>query len=83
MVIRKLQNANRNYFPSGSKEVNGFIADSFDPTYFSIENTLGTPMQHPLTAAIVGHMMQVSGASRGDAASVAANNAILARLMAK
>lgn len=82
MTIRKVEKANPDYRMTGSEVVNWFDADKFDPTCFSIKDTLGTLMQHPQTAAIVGRMMQAARASRGDVASAAAGNAILERMMA-
>ena len=82
MTIRKVEKANPDYRMAGGEVVNWFDADKFDPTCFSIKDTLGALMQHPQTAAIVGRMMQAARASRGDVASAAAGNANLERMMA-
>ena len=82
MMIRKVEKANPDYRMVGSEVVNWFDADKFDPTCFSIKDTLGALMQHPQTAAIVGRMLQAARASRGDVASAAAGNANLERMMA-
>lgn len=82
MTIHKVEIADPNYRMAGGEVVNWFDADTFDPTYFSIRDTLGTLMQHPRSAAIVGRMMQAARASRGDVASATAGNANLERMMA-
>ena len=82
MTIRKVEKANPDYCMAGGEVVNWFDADKFDPTCFSIKDTLGTLMQHPKAGAIVGRMMQAARASRGDVASAAAGNANLERMMA-
>ncbi len=82
ITIRRTERANPDYRMAGGEVVNWFDADTFDPACFSIRDTLGTLMQHPGTAAIVGRMMQAARASRGDVASAAAGNANLERMMA-
>lgn len=82
MIVRKVEKGNPDYRMVGGEVVNWFDSDKFDPTCFSIKDTLGTLMQHPKTAAIVGRMMQAARASRGDVASAAAGNANLERMMA-
>ena len=82
MMIRKVEKANPDYRMAGGEVVNWFDADKFDPTCFSIKDTLGALLQHPQTSAIVGRMMQAARASRGDVASAAAGNANLERMMA-
>lgn len=82
MTIRKTEKSNPDYLMTGGEVVNWFDADTHDPNCFSIKDTLGTLMQHPKTAAIVGRMMQAARASRGDVASAAAGNANLERMMA-
>ena len=82
MIIRKAEKANPSYRMVGGEVVNWFDADTFDPTCFSIKDTLGALMQHPKAGAIVGRMMQAARASRGDVASATAGNANLERMMA-
>ena len=82
MTIRKVEKSNPDYHMTGGEVVNWFDADTFDPTCFSIRDTLGTLMQHPKAGAIVGRMMQAARASRGDVASAAAGNANLEKMMA-
>ena len=75
MTIRKVEKANPDYRMVGGEVVNWFDADTFDPTCFSIKDTLGALMQHPKAGAIVGRMMQAARASRGDVASATAGRA--------
>lgn len=82
MTIRKVDKANPEYRMVGGEVVNWFDRDTFDPTCFSIKDTLGTLMQHPKVGAIVGRMMQAARASRGDVASAASGNANLERMLA-
>ena len=82
MTIRKVEKANPDYRMVGGEVVNWFDADTFDPTCFSIKDTLGALMQHPKAGVIVGRMMQAARASRGDVASATAGNANLERMMA-
>ena len=82
MSIRKVEKANPDYRMAGGEVVNWFDADTHDPNCFSIKDTLGTLMQHPKTAAIVGRMMQAARASRGDVATATAGNTNLERMMA-
>lgn len=60
MTIRKVEKANPDYRMVGGEVVNWFDADTFDPTCFSIKDTLGALMQHPKAGAIVGRMMQAA-----------------------
>ena len=82
MTIRKVNKVNLDYRMVGGEVVNWFDADTFDPTCFSIKDTLGALMQHPKAGAIVGRMMQAARASRGDVANATAGNANLERMMA-
>ena len=82
ITIRKAEKANPDYRMVGGEVVNWFDADTFDPTCFSIRDTMGTLMAHPQAGAIVGRIMQQARASRGDVASATAGNANLERMMA-
>lgn len=82
MIIRKIEKANPDYRMVGGEVVNWFDADTFDPTCYSIKDTLGVLMQHPKAGAIVGRMMQAARASRGDVASATAGNENLERMLA-
>lgn len=82
MTIRKVEKTNPDYCMSGGEVVNWFDKDTFKPDCYSIKDTLGTLMQHPQTAAIVGRMMEAARASRGDVAAATAGNANLEKMMA-
>lgn len=83
MRIRKADTANPAYCLLKKEEVvNWFDADTFRPDCYSIRDTLGTLMQNPESAAVVGRMMDAARASRGDVAQAAAGNANLEKMMA-
>lgn len=82
MTIRKVEKTNPDYLFQKEEVVNWFDRDTFDPTCFSIQDTLGALIHHPKAGAIVGRMMRSARASRGDVASAAAGNANLERMMA-
>lgn len=82
MTICRVEKANPAYQMIQGEVVNWFDRDTFDPTCFSIKDTLGALMQHPKAGVIVGRMMDAARASRGDVASAAAGNANLERMMA-
>ena len=69
-------------FGTSGAVTNWFDADTFDPTCYSIRDTMGALMQHPVTGAIVGRMMERARASRGDVASATSGNKNLERMMA-
>ena len=81
-TIIKVEKANPEYSLPGREVVNWFDRDTFDPTAFSIKDTLGALMKHPQTAVIVGRMMEAARATRGDVASATKDNANLERMMA-
>ncbi len=82
MTIRKVDTPNKDYLFQKEEVVNWFDRDTFDPSCFSIQDTLGALMQHPKAGAIVGRMMEAARASRGDVASATAGNANLEKMMA-
>lgn len=82
MVIRKTDAPNPEYGLLKKEEVvNWFDADTFRPDCYSIRDTMGTLMQNPRSAAIVGRMMEAARASRGEVAQAAAGNANLEKMM--
>lgn len=81
-TVIKVEKANPEYSLSGGEVVNWFDRDTFDPTSFSIKDTLGALMKHPQTAVIVGRMMERARATRGDVAKSTEGNANLERMMA-
>ena len=83
ITIRKVVEKDKSYiFGTKGDVTNWFDADTFDPTCYSIRDTMGTLMQHSVTGAIVGRMMEKARASRGDVASATAGNKNLERMMA-
>ncbi|MCM1119767.1 MAG: glycoside hydrolase family 2 protein [bacterium] len=83
MVVRKAEKADPQYSMLEKEAVvNWFDADTFKPDCFSIRDTMGTLMQNPRSAAIVGRMMEAARASRGEVAQAAAGNANLEKMMA-
>ncbi|MCF0136186.1 MAG: glycoside hydrolase family 2 protein [Lachnospiraceae bacterium] len=83
MLLRKSDKQNAGYRLASSNGVtNWFDEEGFDSSCFSIRDTLGTLMQHPATAKIVGALMERAAASRGDVAKSAGGNANLQRMMA-
>lgn len=83
MTIRRTAEANLDYSMNRRGDVtNWFDADTIDPNCFSIQDTLGAIMAHPVAGKIVGAMMAKASASRGDVATATAGNANLQRMMA-
>lgn len=83
MTIRKVDTPNPAYSLAGRETVtNWFDGDTYDPTCFSIRDTMGELMAHPQARAILERMMNSVRASRGDVASATAGNENLVRMMA-
>lgn len=83
ILIRRVEMEDESYHLAVKGDVmNWFDADTFDPTCFSVRDTLGALMTHPKSGAIVGQMMEKARASRGDVAQATAGNANLERMMA-
>lgn len=83
MTIRRVDTPNPDYRLTGAEPVtNWFDGDTYDPTCFSIRDTMGELMAHPKAGAILGRMMEAARASRGDVAGATAGNENLARMMA-
>lgn len=81
--IRKVEHEDESYrLLARGDVVNWFDADAFDPTSYSIRDSLGTLMAHPKAGAIVGRMLEKARASRGDVASATAGNQNLEKMMA-
>ena len=62
--------------------INWFDTADYDPSCYSIKDTMGELSKNPATAAILGRMMQSMAAKRGDVAKEANNNANLQKMMA-
>ncbi len=81
ITIRRVEQPNKAYLFRTEAVVNWFDRDTFDPTCFSIQDTMGTLMAHPEAGALVGRLMQAARASRGDVASATAGNSNLERML--
>jgi len=83
ITICKVENVNPDYQMLSKEEVvNWFDKEELDPTCFSIKDTMGAIMAHPVGSAILGRIMEKARASRGDVAQAAEGNENLHRMMA-
>ena len=83
MTIRRVDKPNESYIFGGSGAVtNWFDADELDPNAFSVKDSLGAIMAHPVASAILKPIMAKASASRGDVAQSTAGNATLQKMMA-
>lgn len=83
MTVRKVEEPDPAYSLGQSGDVaNWFDESDFDSACYSIRDTMGTLMQNPATAKIVGALMARAAASRGDVAESAQGNANLQKMMA-
>ncbi|MCM1543094.1 MAG: glycoside hydrolase family 2 protein [Blautia sp.] len=83
ITVRKTDQPNPSYsFGRAGGVTNWFDEAEFDSSCYSIRDTMGTLMQNPATAKIVGGLMAKATASRGDVAKSASGNANLQKMMA-
>ena len=82
MTVRKVETPNPAYLFRKQAVINWFDAADYDPSCYSIKDTMGALSQNPRTAAILGRMMERMTASRGDVAKGANSNANLQKMMA-
>ncbi len=82
MVIRRTEEANKEYYFRTRQIINWFDKEDYDPTCYSIKDTMGELSQNPHTAAILNKMMERVVESRGDVAREASGNANLQKMMA-
>ncbi len=82
MTVRRVNTPNSSYLFRKQAVINWFDAADYDPSCYSIKDTMGALSQNPRTAAILGRMMKRMTASRGDVAKGANNNANLQKMMA-
>ena len=81
--IQKVETENPEYRMLQREEVvNWFDKDELDQTCFSIKDTMGEIMAHPVAGMILGKIMEKARASRGDVAEAAEGNANLMKMMA-
>ena len=82
ITLRRVAELNKEYLFRKAEIVNWFDKEDYKPDCYSIKDTMGTLMQNPRSAAILGKMMERMTASRGDVAKSANENANLQRMMA-
>ncbi len=82
MTIVRVQEENPSYYIRKKAIVNWFDREDYDPTCYSIKDTMGALSQNSQTAAILSRMMERMTASRGDVAKSANNNENLKKMMA-
>ncbi len=82
MTIRRVDAPNPAYLFRKQAVINWFDAADYDPSCYSIKDTMGALSQNPRTAAILGRMMERMTATRGDVAKAANDNANLQKMMA-
>ena len=83
MTLRRVSEPNPAYLFRKQAVINWFDAADYDPSCYSIKDTMGALSQNPQTAAVLGRMMERMTASRGDVAKEANNNANLQKMMAE
>ena len=83
MTLRRVSEPNPAHLFRKQAVINWFDAADYDPSCYSIKDTMGALSQNPQTAAILGRMMERMTASRGDVAKEANNNANLQKMMAE
>lgn len=82
MTLRRVSEPNPAYLFRKQAVINWFDAADYDPSCYSIKDTMGALSQNPQTAAILRRMMERMTDSRGDVAKAANNNANLQKMMA-
>ena len=83
ITVRKVAEFNPDYsFSRKGPVTNWFDEADFDSSCYSIRDTMGTLMQNPQAAAIVGEIMAKAHASRGEVAQSASRNPALQKMMA-
>ena len=81
-VVHRVDAPNPAYLFRKQAVINWFDAADYDPSCYSIKDTMGALSQNPRTAAILGRMMERMTAKRGDVAKAANDNANLQKMMA-
>lgn len=82
--IRKVEQQNPDYvFAKKQDVVNWFDQDEFNPTCYSVSDTLAELRSNPEAGAIVNQMMEKGAASRGDVAEAVKDNPGLQRMMGR
>ena len=81
-IVRRVDAPNPAYLFRKQSVINWFDTADYDPSCYSIKDTMGALSQNPQTAAILGRMMERMTATRGDVAKAANDNANLQKMMA-
>ncbi len=81
-IVRRADAPNPAYLFRKQAVINWFDTADYDPSCYSIKDTMGALSQNPRTAAILGRMMERMTATRGDVAKAANDNANLQKMMA-
>ena len=81
-IVRRADAPNPAYLFRKQAVINWFDTADYDPSCYSIKDTMGALSQNPQTAAILGRMMERMTATRGDVAKAANDNANLQKMMA-
>lgn len=84
MLVRKVDEPNPDYvFQKQGNVVNWFDQDDFDPTCYSVSDTLADLRSSPEAGPIIDRMMAQGAASRGDVAESVKDNPALQRMMGR
>ena len=85
MVIRHVAEPDERYIfnKAMTSVTNWFDAGDIDPTYFSVNDTLGEIRQHPQAGPIIDAIMAKSASARGDVADAVKDNPALQRMMGR
>ncbi len=84
MLVRKVDKPNPDYvFQKQGDVVNWFDQDNFDPTCYSVSDTLADLRSSPEAGPIIDRMMAQGAASRGDVAESVKDNPALQRMMGR
>ena len=85
MCIRRVDQPEESYIfnKAAASVTNWFDAADYDPSCFSVRDTLGQIRSHPQAGAIVDAMMAKGAAERGDVADAVKDNPALQRMMGR
>ena len=85
MCIRRVDRPEESYIfnKAAASVTNWFDAADYDPSCFSVRDTLGQIRQHPQAGAVVDAMMAKGAAARGDVADAVKDNPALQRMMGR
>ena len=82
MTVCRVKDPNPSYLFRKQVVINWFDTAGYDPSCYSVKDTMGALSQNPHTAAILNKMMSRMTASRGDVAKAANQNENLRKMMA-